>query len=175
MEWRYRCSEKKPTSERRTKPSGERTSVTSCGTSGARITIRFGRGSIEYTSPCTRPLAVTLGARCATSAWAQAPPPPPVVQPFNDGAYWVLIKPFTGIAIGTGKVLHPASAGADGVRPFAWRRDAARSGFGRHLATARYLSVAGGGPLCNWLSRANRKIPRLCSPEPICRSLSMAS
>ena len=40
-------------------------------------------------------LAVTLGVLWPTYARAQAPPPPPVVQPFNDGAYWVLIKPFT--------------------------------------------------------------------------------
>jgi hypothetical protein len=40
-------------------------------------------------------LTVILGMLCLPSMGAQAPPPPPVVQPFNDGAHWVLVKPFT--------------------------------------------------------------------------------
>ena len=39
-------------------------------------------------------LVLMLGA-VVSEAYGQQPPPPPKVQPFNDGAEWVVLEPFT--------------------------------------------------------------------------------
>ena len=61
-------------------------------------------------------VSLLAGLLAPMSVRAQQPLPPPVVQPFNDGAYWTLIQPFTYII---GQTSHQITVPAGFVTDFA--------------------------------------------------------
>jgi hypothetical protein len=61
-------------------------------------------------------LIALCGLLVATRAFTQQPPPAPVVQPFVDGASWVVLKPFT---YRIGETAHQITVPAGFVTDFA--------------------------------------------------------